>query len=219
MSRSKGAYIVIEGNDGTGKSTQVALLAEWLRGQGREVVMVEEPGSDDPEKSTPVANELRQLIKNGRLARAAEINLALFSMARRELWRELIRPALKRGAVVLASRNYLSTLAYQGHGEGLDRDEIMRMTALCTDERYMRPDLTIVLTLSDAERVARIAERGKLADPDAFESRAQEFQDRVNHAYEVIAKEHQLPLLSAAGTIDEVQAAIQQYIDELVIQE
>lgn len=95
----------------------------------------------------------------------------------------------------------------------------MRMTALCTDERYMRPDLTIVLTLSDAERVARIAERGKLADPDAFESRAQEFQDRVNHAYEVIAKEHQLPLLSAAGTIDKVQAAIRQYIDELVIQE
>lgn len=215
----RGQYIVIEGNDGTGKSTQVALLAEWLRGQGREVVMVEEPGSDDPEKSTPVANELRRLIKNGRLARAAEINMALFSMARRELWRELTRPALKRGAVVLASRNYLSTLAYQGYGEGLDRDEIMRMTALCTDERYMRPDLTIVLTLSDAERVARIAERGKLADPDAFESRAQEFQDQVNHAYEVIAKEYQLPLLSAAGTIDEVQAAIRRYIDELVIQE
>lgn len=215
----RGRYIVIEGNDGTGKSTQVALLAEWLREQGREVVMVEEPGSDDPEKSTPVANELRRLIKNGRLERAPEINLALFSMARRELWRELILPALERGAVVLAARNYLSTLAYQGYGEGLDRDEIMRMTALCTDERYMRPDLAVILTLSDAERAARIAERGELANPDTFESRAQEFQDRVNRAYEVIAAEHRLPLVSAAGTIDEVQAAIRQYIDELVIQE
>ncbi|MDO4773807.1 MAG: dTMP kinase [Candidatus Saccharibacteria bacterium] len=211
-----GRYIVIEGNDGTGKSTQVMLLAEWLREQGREVVVIEEPGSDDPEKSTPVANELRRLIKNGRLERAAEINVALFSAARRELWQEKIQPALQRGAVVLSARNYISTLAYQGCGEGFDRDEIIRMTAVFTDERYMQPDAMIILTLSDVERAKRIAQRGELAHPDTFESRAQDFQDRVNHAYEIIAAEQNLPLLSAAGTIDEVQAAIRQHLDKVL---
>ena len=85
---SAGKYIVIEGNDGTGKSTQVAKLAEYFRSIGRTVCVIEEPGSDDPEKSTPIANELRKVIKNGDLARSAAVNVALFSAARRELWRE-----------------------------------------------------------------------------------------------------------------------------------
>ena len=79
-----GTYIVIEGNDGTGKSTQAGLLADYCRQQGREVIIVEEPGSDDPDKTTPIASYLRSLIKNGTLARDPEINLALFSAARRE---------------------------------------------------------------------------------------------------------------------------------------
>ena len=83
-----GKYIVIEGNDGTGKSTQVAKLAEYFRSIGRTICVIEEPGSDDPEKSTPIANELRKVIKNGDLARSAAVNVALFSAARRELWRE-----------------------------------------------------------------------------------------------------------------------------------
>ena len=74
-----GKYIVIEGNDGTGKSTQVAKLAEYFRSIGRTVCVIEEPGSDDPEKSTPIANELRRVIKNGDLARSAAVNVALFS--------------------------------------------------------------------------------------------------------------------------------------------
>ena len=87
-------------------------------GGGYEVCIVEEPGSDDPEKSTPAANELRRLIKNGDLERAPEINLGLFSAARGEIWREKIKPALDRGAIVLSARNYYSSLAYQGRGEG-----------------------------------------------------------------------------------------------------
>ena len=82
MSETSGKYIVIEGNDGTGKTTQVELLASYFREQGKEVCVIEEPGSDDPEKSTQSANELRRLIKNGSLERAPEINLGLFSAAR-----------------------------------------------------------------------------------------------------------------------------------------
>lgn len=211
MSRP-GRYIVIEGNDGTGKSTQVAMLADYFRARGRVVCVVEEPGSDDPEKSTPAANELRRIVKNGNLVRASEINLALFSAARRELWREKIQPALQRGEIVLSARNYISTLAYQGYGDGLDTEEIMRMTKLFTDERYLQPDAMIILTLSDAQRQQRIAERGRITHPDTFESREQSFQDRVNAGYEAVARTYDIPLVSADGDVWAVQAAVHEAI-------
>lgn len=207
-----GKYIVIEGNDGTGKSTQVDLLAEWLRGDGRSVQVVEEPGSDEPDKSTPVANELRAVIKNGSLQRSGEINLALFSAARRELWREKIEPALARGAIVLSARNYLSTLAYQGKGEGLGKQEILRVTRVFTGERYMSPDLTLVLTLGHEGRMRRIAERGELDNPDTFESRGGDFQDRVNDAYVEIAGEMDLPTIDASSPKEDVQQEVRKYI-------
>ena len=207
-----GKYIVIEGNDGTGKSTQVDLLAEWLADRGESVQIVEEPGSGDPDKSTPIANELRSVIKNGSLERAPEINLTLFSAARRELWREKIKPALGEGAIVLSARNYLSSLAYQGKGEGLDENEIMRMTRLFTDDRYMNPDVMVVLTLDHQARSERIAKRGDLANPDTFESRGGDFQNKVNAAYVEIANERGLSMIDASGTVEEVQQKIRHII-------
>ena len=184
-----GTYIVIEGNDGTGKSTQAELLADYCCQQGREVIIVEEPGSDDPGKTTPIASYLRSLIKNGTLARDPEINLALFSAARRELWQQKIEPALKRGAVVISARNYVSTLAYQGYGEGIDTRHIMKITRLFTSERYMRPDCIIILALdNENERRKRIAKRSQSIDTsDTFESRGSNFQKRVDAAYRIIA--------------------------------
>ena len=209
----RGKYIVIEGNDGTGKSTQVSLLAEHLASQGHEAVIVEEPGSEHPERSTPVADELRKIIKNGSLERAPEINLALFSAARRELWHNKIQPALDRGAYVLSARNYLSTLAYQGRGEGLDSTEIERMTMIFTDTRYMHPDLLVVLALADTEkRKQRIENRGALTNPDTFEMRDDTFQDKVNQAYIDIATEHNLPIIDAGQTIDEIQHELQSLV-------
>lgn len=191
MSEQLGRYIVIEGNDGTGKSTQVELLADHFRDQNNDVVLVEEPGSDEPSKSTPFANYLRTIIKNGELARDPEINLALFSAARHELWQAKIAPALGHGAVVLSARNYFSTLAYQGKGEGLDESMIIDATSLATNPRYMRPDDMLILTLDDeTERAKRIASRGELETPDAFESRDQEFQTRVNRAYIELAEQY-----------------------------
>ena len=214
MSETSGKYIVIEGNDGTGKSTQVDLLAEYFKELGEEVCVVEEPGSDDPEKSTQSANELRRLIKNGSLERAPEINLGLFSAARGELWRENIKPALERGAVVLSARNYYSSLAYQGRGEGIDEAEILRMTRVFTDERYMKPDVAIILTLNDEKRSERIGYRGDLENPDTFESRGDDFQERVNRAYMEVAEQYGIMTVDASGTAKEVQAAIRERIAE-----
>ena len=214
MMRNAGKYIVIEGNDGTGKSTQVAMLADYFRARGRVVCVVEEPGSDDPEKSTPVANELRNVIKNGDLARSAAVNVALFSAARRELWREKIQPALQRGEVVLSARNYISTLVYQGQAEGFDEAEILRLTKLFTDEKYLHPDVMIVLSLSHDKREERIAMRGELKNPDTFESRGQDFQEKVNDGYLEIAKDYDIPVVLADGNVEEVHDML---IDEIEI--
>jgi dTMP kinase len=214
MMASLGKYIVIEGNDGTGKSTQVAKLADYFRERGWTVCVVEEPGSDDPEKSTPIADELRKVIKNGDLNRSAAVNLALFSAARRELWREKIRLALERGEIVLSARNYISTLVYQGRGEGYDESEILRLTKLFTDERYLRPDIMIILSLSHDRREERIAMRGELKNPDTFESRGQDFQEKVDDGYLEIAKDYDIPVVLADGNVEEVHDML---IDEIEI--
>ena len=214
MMASLGKYIVIEGNDGTGKSTQVAKLANYFRERGRTVCVVEEPGSDDPENSTPIADELRKVIKNGDLTRSAAVNVALFSAARRELWREKIRPALEHGEIVLSARNYISTLVYQGRGEGYDESEILRLTKLFTDERYLHPDIMIILSLSHDKREERIAMRGELKNPDTFESRGQDFQEKVDDGYLEIAKDYDIPVVLADGNVEEVHDML---IDEIEI--
>ena len=214
---TRGRYIVIEGNDGTGKSTQVRLLQTYFHKQGYSVVTVEEPGGGSA-PTTPAARYLRAVIKNGRLQRDPEINLALFSAARRELWQHSIAPALERGAVVLAARNYLSTLAYQGYGEGLDLDHIRETTALFTDARYMAPDHVVVLVMNDdIERKRRLAERSSLIYLDAFESRADDFQRRVDNGYAVLARDMSLPVVECAvsdhyKTPAEIRAEILQII-------
>lgn len=214
--KNPGYYIVIEGNDGTGKSTQVDLLAEYFRGLGQEVCIVEEPGSDDLAKSTPVANELRRIIKNGDLVRSPEINLILFSAVRRELWQQKIKPVLERGAVVLSARNYLSTLAYQGYGEGMDSNEIVRMTTIFTDERYLHPDAMLILTLDHQARADRIAMRGKLDNPDTFESRTIDFQDRVDQGYLKIAENNNITTINAADSPEKVHIKICDVLNKLL---
>ena len=213
-SGATGAYIVIEGNDGTGKSTQVDMLAAWLRECGREVVVVEEPGSDDAAKTTPVANEYRRVLKDDRFKLGSEVNLLLFSAARRELWFHKIEPALRRGAVVLSSRSYVSTLVYQGYGEGVAEGAIINMTKRFTSERYMSPDFVVVLFANDQTRQQRIAERGMTEAVDSFESRDDVFQQKINDGYQTVAKTHNIPLILAERSPADVHQQIIQEISK-----
>ncbi len=196
MTQHQGNYIVIEGIDGTGKSTQVELLAKHYRAHGHSVTVVEEPSSDDLAQATPIAHYLRTVIKNGNLRRDPEINLALLSTARRELWQQIIQPTLEQGETVLASRNYFSTLAYQGYGEGLSQEHIRHITGLFTSQRYLTPDYLIILTLNDEqERMHRIKQRGALATLDTFESQDSDFQQRVHDGYRILARNHHIPTI------------------------
>ena len=197
MTQHQGNYVVIEGIDGTGKSTQVELLAKHYQSQGYVVTVVEEPSSDNLAQTTPIAHYLRTIIKNGNLRRDPEINLALLSAARHELWEHIIQPALERGETVLASRNYFSTLAYQGYGEGLSQEHIRHITGLFTSQRYLTPDYLIILTLNDEkERMHRIQQRGTpTTAPDIFETQEKDFQQRVHTGYRMLAKDYQVPII------------------------
>ena len=198
-----GKYIVIEGHDGTGKSTQVKQLRIALEEQGIKSVEFHEP------EGTPIADAIRTVIKNGALSRDGTTNLLLFSAARHELWYTVALPALRRGEWVITSRNYFSTLAYQGYGEGLDLELIESVTRQATDERYMRPDIAVVLDLEDErERERRINARGHLENTDTFESRDTDFQSNVHAGYKSVANTYNLPLIDATQSIEDVTADI-----------
>lgn len=200
----RGKYIVIEGHDGTGKSTQVEMLRDYLR----RMHTIESEDIHEP-AGVPIADTLREVIKNGELERDATTNLLLFTAARREIYRQKIVPALDRGAWVLAARNWISTIAYQGYGEGLDPKEIERITQTFTAPEYMNPDIMIVLNLNDEnERVKRIARRGELEKPDTFESRDQAFQASVKNGYLSVAKEHNFTVISADQTTQAIHKEI-----------
>lgn len=196
---ASGKYIVIEGHDGTGKSTQVTAIRAKLKDLGIDSVEFHEPDG------TPVADEIRNLIKNGALERDGMTNLLLFSASRHDIWTKKALPALTEGKWVVASRNYFSTLAYQGYGEGASLNDILNITLVATDEHYMKPDIAVILNLDDeAERKKRIGARGELANPDTFESKGDDFQSRVKDAYVAIANERAIPIVSASQPIDDV---------------
>lgn len=198
---AEGKYIVIEGNDGTGKSTQVEKIRERLSARDIESIEYHEPAG------TSTADAIRTLIKNGDLPRDGMTNLLLFTAARHEIWQEA-RQQLKLGVWVVAARNYYSTLAYQGFGEGLSISLIEETTRTFTDEGYMKPDLAIILTLDHEARAKRISNRGELENPDTFESRGDIFQNQVNAGYLEIAKSHNLPIIDADRSIENLTEAI-----------
>lgn len=190
-------YIVIEGQDGTGKSTQVELLKNYYEKQGKKVVMIEEPDGDLPQ-----AHELRDLILTRGYHLESITNVLLFTAARLELWKKIAEPVLKEGGIVISARNYWSTLAYQGYGEGISRSRIIRLTKETLPARYFKPDYGFILTAPDAVREKRQSIRGKAAE--TFEMKKHDFQSKVNAAYPKIAKEFNLNLIDASGTIEEV---------------
>lgn len=213
MAEQMGRYIVIEGHDGTGKSTQVKEARHRLGCMGIDSIEFSEPSIDprDGVEEVLIADALRTILKDSMLERDALTDLFLFSAARHEKWHRLALPALKMGKWVVASRNYYSTEAYQGYGKGLNLDLIYSQTLLATDERYMNPDVALILSLEDTEeRQRRVTSR---EIPDAFESLGDGFQARVQNAYPQIAERRGIPILSALGTPDEVADRIWNVIE------
>ncbi len=196
-----GKYIVIEGADGTGKTTQAELLAKQLELDGKNVIHIKEPGG------SPVAEEIRNVLLNGNLERTPMTNILLFTANRHELWNSVIRPALHKGTWVICTRSYWSTLVYQGYGEGMSRPIISAITETFTSKRYMKPDFGVILTLDNASDIKnRVAMRGKTIIPDTFESKSDEFHQNVIKGYSRLATELDVPTVEASRPIDSVHA-------------
>lgn len=208
---TQGRYIVIEGTDGSGKTTQAELLVAYLKQRGLDVLLLHEPGG------TPIGEEIRTILKNGSLDRDALTNVLLFSASRAESWKTIIQPSLKKGIWIVSARDYTSTLAYQGYGEGIPIDLIEQITLLATDEKYISPDFRTILDIHDEqERTKRITSRGALIHPDTFESRPDDFQQRLMHGYRAIAQAKGISLIDAAQSVDMIQSLIQQQVKSLL---
>jgi dTMP kinase len=166
-------FVTFEGLDGTGKTTQAELLAEGLRGEGREVVLTREPGG------TELGERIRELLLHGP-EMSAWAEAALFTAARAELVERVIAPALGRGADVVCDRYVDSSLAYQGIARGLGVDRVLELNLPAI--RGLLPDRTFVL-LVDAQTAA-----GRAGDPgDRIERLGDEFRARVDEAYRELA--------------------------------
>lgn len=206
-----GKYIIIEGADGTGKSTQAELLVSYLNSNGIKAALTQEPGG------VPIAEELRTIIKNGTLTRDPWTNVMLFTTSRRTSWLQSIKPALDAGTWVVASRNYLSTIAYQGYGEGVDIQKIIDFTRDNVDDGYLNPDKIIILTLGDeTTRLARLGERSAHDQHhDTFESMPDDFQTRMQNGYEDYAMQHSLDIVNASRDIESISQDIQTIVTTL----
>lgn len=194
MIATRGKYVVIEGHDGTGKSTQVELIRVELTKRGIKSVEMHEPGG------VPIADKIRSVVKDGTLKRDPITNLLLFTAARRELWHQLALPALERGEWVIAARNWYSTLAYQGYGEGVDKQAITEITRQMIGKEYVNPDYSFILTLAEyeTERRRRLSVRGPAEKIDTFEARDEDFQTAIDKAYKIIGEEYSIQLIDAS---------------------
>lgn len=194
----RGLFIVIEGIDGTGKSTQARRLADWLVSQGREVVLSREPTDG------PWGRKLRESAASGRLSPAEE--LQYFLSDRRQHVEETIAPALAAGKVVILDRYYFSTMAYQG-ARGFDPAEIRRMN----EEFAPVPDVLLILDLDVDNAHQRIGSRGDSANE--FEKR--ESLERCREVFLSLAKEPFARVIDSTGTLDEVTEEIRRVIAEI----
>ena len=166
-------FVTFEGVDGSGKSTQAELLRDALAAEGREVVLAREPGG------TELGERVRELVLNGPdMTPWAEA--ALFAAARAELVATVIRPALDRGADVIADRYVDSSLAYQGIARGVGVDHVLELNLHVV--QHLMPDLTVLLLIDPSEAGRRVAE------PDRLESEGAEFHRRVDAAYRELAE-------------------------------
>ena len=205
---SGGIFISFEGSEGCGKSTQAHLLADRLRSSGRCVHELREPGG------TLLGEEIRHTLKYSAAGEGMtpEAELLLLNAARAQLVRQVIRPALAAGEIVVCDRFYDSTVAYQGWGRGLDLDRIAEVIRLAVGETS--PGLTVLLRVpvevGEARRQKRSETPGTAAPRDRFERAGADFFQRVEAGYEAIAvqEKERMKAIQGTGSLGEVQAAI-----------
>jgi dTMP kinase len=211
-----GLFITFEGTEGSGKTTQISLLAERLRDLGHHVRTVREPGG------TPTGEEIRHTLKHSadNQAMTSEAELLLMNASRAQLVREVIRPALAGGEIVLCDRFYDSTVAYQGYGRGLDLKMIDTIIDVAVGET--RPNLTILMLvphdLTQQRRIIRQPTLPLHLQRDRIEEAGHAFFERVAKGYQAIAtaEPKRIRQIDATGTVAELQEIIRKLVEPLL---
>jgi len=206
----KGLFITFEGNEGSGKSTQIALLAKRLRGMHRVVRTLREPGG------TPIGEEIRHTLKHSSTNQAMtpEAELLLMNASRAQLVREVIRPALAAGEIVLCDRFYDSTIAYQGYGRRLDLALVRGIIDVAVGET--RPDLTVLMLISqELSAQRRLTRQSNLPFMrDRIEEADDAFFARVAQGYQAVLESEpgRVKAIDATGDVEETGAAVWQLV-------
>jgi dTMP kinase len=207
-------FITFEGTEGCGKSTQVSLLAERLRSLGHHVRTLREPGG------TPIGEEIRHTLKHSlhNHAMTAEAELLLMNASRAQIVREVIRPALAKGEMVLCDRFYDSTTAYQGYGRQLDLKMVKAIIDVAVGDT--RPDLTLLLQVPPEISTERLLARQSTMPfvRDRIEEADRSFFERVAKGYEAIAaaEPQRVWKIDANGSIEAIDVAIWKMVEPLL---
>jgi dTMP kinase len=210
---SKGVFITFEGTEGCGKSTQIELLTRQLRKLGYDALALREPGG------TPIGEEIRHTLKHSQQnhAMTAEAELLLMNASRAQLVREIIRPALAAGEIVLCDRFYDSTIAYQGYGRQLDLKMVKAVIDFAVDNT--RPDLTLLLQVPPHVSAERLRSRQPTLPfaRDRIEEADEKFFARVAEGYKVLAAEtNRVRVVDSSGPIENVSAKVWEIVQPLL---
>ena len=203
----KGRFITFEGGEGVGKSTQVKILADKLSAAGIDVILTREPGG------SLGAEEIRDLLVKGSTDKFSPMTEALLhNAARAEHLTKTVKPAINVGKWVLSDRYADSTIAYQGHGQGVDMKTLLSIHSFATGNFW--PDLTIILDGNELERAAA-REDEKFNKEDRYERMGKSFHDKLRESFLKIANNNpeRCKVVSAAGTVEDVAKRIWKIVD------
>ncbi len=201
---TRGRFVVLEGVEGAGKSTQARMLGEWLEACGVPFTLSREPGG------TGVGEAIRNVVQDRpELLIRPETELLLYLAARTAFVKEVALPVLERGELLIADRFSLSTYAYQGYGRGLDLEEVRRMDRFASGG--LVPDIYLVLDLPVEEGRARQKAAGKR--DDRLEGSGEGFLDAVGRGYrELAATDGSIRLIDALGTPLDVHTRVREVL-------
>ncbi|HPC35419.1 MAG TPA: dTMP kinase [Candidatus Marinimicrobia bacterium] len=204
---TKALLITFEGIDGSGKTTQIEYFMQKCKQENIPVVLFREPGG------TPIGEKIREiLLSKSNSGMFAITELLLYSASRHQLCRELIRPALESGKIVICDRFYDSTTAYQGYGRGIDLDFINLLNRIAADN--LVPDLTFIFDIPITERFRRLGTR----ELDRLETEEQNFQEKVRQGFLKIAasEPNRVCLIDGTKTEDLVADEVWQNFNKLL---
>ena len=207
-------FITFEGGEGSGKTTQIKLAADWLRERGIPALSTAEPGG------TPLGRKIRELLLNrGSWTIGAEAELLLFAAARAQHVREAILPALEKGQWVLCDRFADATMAYQGFGRGLDAGFIRTLNAFSA--QALKPEMTLLFDLPVEAGLARAKKRAAGGRPEAaedrFEREERAFHGRIRDGYLTLAAEEpqRFLIIDGAGSVETVHCEVCRCLEAL----